>query len=163
MKGNTVKIGFGCDVHRLVEGRPLILGGLRIPFEKGLLGHSDADVLTHAVMDAILGAMGKGDIGCHFPDSEPMYKDADSLSLLEKVVEMLGSEGLTVHNLDATVLAQEPKLRSYLEGMGKQLSRVLQIDARAVNVKATTTEGLGFCGRGEGVAAYAVVSLKHAG
>jgi len=161
MEADTVKIGFGYDAHRLVEGRPLILGGITIPFDKGLLGHSDADVLTHAVMDAILGAMGKGDIGCHFPDSEPMYKDADSLSLLEKVVEMLGTEGLAVNNLDATLLAQEPKLISYLEAMGKELSRVLRIDSRAVNLKATTTEGLGFCGRGEGMAAYAVVTLRH--
>lgn len=163
MKADTFKIGFGYDVHKLVEGRPLILGGLTIPFEKGLLGHSDADVLTHAVMDAILGAMGKGDIGRHFPDSESRYKDADSLSLLKTVVEMLGSEDLTVNNLDATILAQEPKLLAYLEGMRKQLSQVLRVDARAVNVKATTTEGLGFCGRGEGMAAYAVVTLKHAG
>jgi 2-C-methyl-D-erythritol 2,4-cyclodiphosphate synthase len=162
MEADTVKIGFGYDVHTLVEGRPLILGGLTIPFEKGLLGHSDADVLTHAIMDAILGAMGKGDIGRRFPDSEPMYKGANSLGLLEEVVEMLRREGLAVNNLDATVLAQEPKLISYLEDMGTQLSRVLQVDARAVNVKATTTEGLGFCGRGEGMAAYAVVTLKHA-
>jgi 2-C-methyl-D-erythritol 2,4-cyclodiphosphate synthase len=162
MEADTFRIGFGYDVHRLVEGRPLILGGLTIPFEKGLLGHSDADVLTHAVMDAILGAMGKGDIGRRFPDSEPMYKGANSLGLLEEVAEMLEQEGLAVNNLDATVLAQEPKLAPYLEDMGRQLSRVLRVDAGAVNVKATTTEGLGFCGRGEGMAAYAVVTLKHA-
>jgi 2-C-methyl-D-erythritol 2,4-cyclodiphosphate synthase len=163
MEAGTPKIGIGYDVHRLVEGRPLVLGGIKIPFEKGLLGYSDADVLTHAVMDAILGAMGKGDIGRHFPDSEPRYKGANSLSLLNEVVGMLRREGLTVSNLDATLIAQEPKLSPYLEEMGKQLSRVLGLDAGAVNVKATTTEGLGFCGRGEGITACAVVSLKHTG
>jgi len=163
MKADTPKIGIGYDVHRLVEGRPLILGGIKIPFEKGLLGYSDADVLTHAVMDAILGAMGKGDIGRHFPDSEPRHKGADSLSLLKEVVRILRREGMTVNNLDATLIAQEPKLAPYLEEMGKQLSCVLGVEAKAVNVKATTTEGLGFCGRGEGMAACAVVSLKHMG
>lgn len=163
MEADIPKIGIGYDVHRLVEGRPLILGGLKIPFEKGLLGHSDADVLTHAVMDAILGAIGKGDIGRHFPDSEPMYKGANSLELLKEVVGMLYREGLTVNNLDATLIAQEPKLSPYLDEMGRQLSRVLGVDAGAVNVKATTTEGLGFCGRGEGMAACAVVTLKHTG
>jgi 2-C-methyl-D-erythritol 2,4-cyclodiphosphate synthase len=163
MEADTPKIGIGYDVHRLVEGRPLMLGGIKIPCEKGLLGHSDADVLTHAVMDAILGAMGKGDIGRHFPDSEPRYKGANSLSLLKEVVRMLSREGLTVSNLDATLIAQEPKLAPYLEEMGKQLSCVLGVDAKAVNVKATTTEGLGFCGRGEGMAACAVVSLKQVG
>jgi 2-C-methyl-D-erythritol 2,4-cyclodiphosphate synthase len=163
MELDSLKIGFGYDVHRLAEGRPLILGGVKVPFEKGLLGHSDADVLTHAVMDAILGALGKGDIGRRFPDSEPAYKGANSLGLLKEVVGMLLREGFTVNNLDATLIAQEPKLSPYLAEMGKQLSRVLEVDAGAVNVKATTTEGLGFCGRGEGMAACAVVTLKHAG
>ncbi len=163
MEAGTPKIGFGYDVHRLVEGRPLILGGLEIPFPRGLLGHSDADVLTHAVMDAILGALGKGDIGRHFPDSDPRYRGANSLSLLKEVVGMLHREGFTVNNLDATIVAQEPKLTRYLEEMGNELSRVLGVDAASVNVKATTSEGLGFCGRGEGMAACAVVTIKHAG
>jgi len=163
MEADIPKIGAGYDVHRLVEGRPLILGGLKIPFKKGLLGHSDADVLTHAVMDAMLGAAGKGDIGRRFPDSEPIYEGADSLELLKEVVGIIQQEGLTVNNLDATLIAEEPKLSPYLEEMGRQLSRVLGVDAEAVNVKATTTEGLGFCGRGEGMAAYAVVTLRHTG
>lgn len=163
MEADTPRIGFGYDVHRLVQGRPLILGGMQVPFPKGLLGHSDADVLTHAVMDAILGALGKGDIGRRFPDSEPMYKGANSLSLLKEVVGILHHEGFTVNNLDATIVAQEPKLTPYLEEMGKKLSRVLGVDEGSVNVKATTSEGLGFCGRGEGMAAYAVVTIKHAG
>jgi 2-C-methyl-D-erythritol 2,4-cyclodiphosphate synthase len=163
MEADIPKIGIGYDIHRLVKGRPLILGGLKIPFKKGLLGHSDADVLTHAVMDAILGAMGKGDIGRYFPDSEPRYKGANSLELLKEVVGMLYRQGLTVNNLDATLIAQEPKLSPYLDEMGRQLSCVLGVDAGSVNVKATTTEGLGFCGRGEGMAACAVVTLKHTG
>jgi 2-C-methyl-D-erythritol 2,4-cyclodiphosphate synthase len=155
------RIGLGYDVHRLVEGRPLILGGLKIPYEKGLLGHSDADVLTHAVIDAILGALGKGDIGRHFPDSSPLYKGISSLSLLKKVVEMLHHEKFTMNNLDATIIAQEPKLVQYLDEMKERLSDVLEIDPRMMNVKATTTEGLGFCGRGEGIAALAVVTVKR--
>jgi len=162
MEADIPRIGFGYDVHRLVQGRPLILGGLKIPFEKGLHGHSDADVLTHAVMDAILGAIGKGDIGLHFPDSDPMYKGANSLSLLKKVMEILHQEGFTVNNLDATIVAQEPKLTEYLDEMGKQLSHVLGVEPGSVNVKATTSEGLGYCGRGEGLAAYAVVTVKRA-
>jgi 2-C-methyl-D-erythritol 2,4-cyclodiphosphate synthase len=154
------RIGFGYDVHRLIEGRPLILGGLTIPYKKGLLGHSDADVLTHAVIDAILGALGKGDIGRHFPDSDPKYKGADSLSLLRKVVDILKGEGFRVNNLDATVVAQEPKLARYLDEMGERLSHVLEVNPETVNVKATTAEGLGFCGRGEGYVAYAVVTLR---
>ncbi|RLB31162.1 MAG: 2-C-methyl-D-erythritol 2,4-cyclodiphosphate synthase [Deltaproteobacteria bacterium] len=162
MEADIPRIGFGYDVHRLVQGRPLILGGLKIPFEKGLHGHSDADVLTHAVMDAILGAIGKGDIGLHFPDSDPMYKGANSLSLLKKAMEILHQEGFTVNNLDATIVAQEPKLTEYLDEMGKQLSHVLGVEPGSVNVKATTSEGLGYCGRGEGLAAYAVVTVKRA-
>jgi 2-C-methyl-D-erythritol 2,4-cyclodiphosphate synthase len=161
MEKELPRIGLGYDVHRLVEGRPLILGGLKIPYVKGLLGHSDADVLTHAVMDAILGALGKGDIGRHFPDSSPLYKGVSSLSLLKKVVEMLHHEKFTMNNLDATIIAQEPKLIQYLDEMKERLSDVLDIDPQMMNVKATTTEGLGFCGRGEGIAALAVVTLKR--
>jgi len=161
MEKELPRIGLGYDVHRLVEGRPLILGGLKIPYVKGLQGHSDADVLTHAVMDAIVGALGKGDIGRHFPDSSPLFKGVDSLSLLRKVVEILHHEKFTINNLDATIIAQEPKLIHYLDEMKERLSDVLEIDPQMMNVKATTTEGLGFCGRGEGIAALAVVTLKR--
>ena len=162
MVEDVFRVGFGYDVHRLVEGRPLILGGVKIPYVKGLLGYSDADVLTHAVIDAILGALGKGDIGRHFPDSDPAYKGADSLFLLKKVVKIAHDERFTVNNLDATVVAQEPKLTTYLNDMEERLSGVLEVDPQVVNVKATTTEGLGFCGREEGLAAYAVVTLRSA-
>lgn len=154
------RIGFGYDVHRLVEGRTLILGGVTIPYIKGLRGYSDADVLTHAVIDSILGALGKGDIGQHFPDSDPAYKGADSLILLKKVVALVHNERFKVNNLDTTIVAQKPKLTSYLNDMEERLSDVLGVDPQVVNVKATTTEGLGFCGREEGLAAYAVVTLK---
>ena len=153
------RVGFGYDVHRLVEGKPLILGGVTIPNDKGLLGYSDADVLIHAVIDAILGALGKGDIGQHFPDSDPAYQGADSLTLLKKIVGLAHDKGFTVNNLDASIVAQKPKLSPYLNDMKKRLSTVLEVDPDLLNVKATTTEGLGFCGREEGVAAYAVVSL----
>jgi 2-C-methyl-D-erythritol 2,4-cyclodiphosphate synthase len=159
----VIRVGFGYDVHRLVEGRPLILGGVKIPYVKGLLGYSDADVLTHAVIDAILGALGKGDIGQHFPDSDPAYKGADSLSLLKEAVKIASDERFAVNNLDATVVAQEPRLAGYLKEMEKQLAHVLGVDHGSVNVKATTTEGLGFCGRGEAMAAYAAVTVKRAG
>jgi 2-C-methyl-D-erythritol 2,4-cyclodiphosphate synthase len=162
MVEDVIRVGFGYDVHRLVEGRPLILGGVKIPYVKGLLGYSDADVLTHAVIDAILGALGKGDIGRHFPDSDPAYKGADSLFLLKKVVKIAHDERFTVNNLDATVVAQEPKLTTYLNDMEERLSGVLEVDPQVVNVKATTTEGLGFCGREEGLAAYVVVTLRSA-
>jgi 2-C-methyl-D-erythritol 2,4-cyclodiphosphate synthase len=154
------RVGFGCDVHRLIEGRPLILGGVKIPYTKGLLGYSDADVLTHAIIDAILGALGKGDIGRHFPDSDPAYKGIDSLFLLRKVVTLAHDEKFKVHNLDATIVAQKPKLTPHLNDMEERLSGVLGVDPKMVNVKATTTEGLGFYGREEGLAAYAVVTLK---
>ena len=154
------RIGFGYDVHELAEGRPLILGGVTIPYIKGLRGYSDADVLTHAVIDSILGALGKGDIGQHFPDSDPAYKGADSLFLLKKVVDLAHDEKFMVNNLDTTIVAQEPKLTQYLNDMKVRLSGILNVDPQVVNVKATTTEGLGFCGREEGVAAYAVVTLK---
>ncbi|MBE9542574.1 MAG: 2-C-methyl-D-erythritol 2,4-cyclodiphosphate synthase [Proteobacteria bacterium] len=155
------RIGFGYDVHELAEGRPLILGGVTIPYIKGLRGYSDADVLTHAVIDSILGALGKGDIGQHFPDSDPAYKGADSLFLLKKVVALARDEKFIVNNLDTTIVAQKPKLTQYLNDMKVRLSGVLNVDPQAVNVKATTTEGLGFCGREEGLAAYAVVTLKR--
>ena len=155
------RIGFGYDVHELSEGRPLVLGGVTIPYIQGLRGHSDADVLTHAVIDSILGALGKGDIGKHFPDSDPAYKGVDSLFLLEKVVAMAQDEEFMVNNLDTTIVAQKPKLAQYLNDMKNNLSRVLGVAVDLVNVKATTTEGLGFYGREEGLAAYAVVTLKH--
>jgi len=162
MVEDVIRVGFGYDVHRLVEGRPLILGGVKIPYVKGLLGYSDADVLTHAIIDAILGALGKGDIGRHFPDSDPAYKGADSLFLLKKVVKIAHDERFAINNLDATVVAQKPKLTTYLNDMEERLSGVLEVDPQVVNVKATTTEGLGFCGREEGLAAYAVVTLRSA-
>ena len=161
MVEEVFRVGFGYDVHRLIEGRPLILGGVKIPYEKGLLGYSDADVLTHAVIDAILGALGKGDIGRHFPDSDPAYKGADSLFLLKKVVNLAHDERFKLNNLDATIVAQKPKLTTYLNDMEGRLSDVLDVDPQVVNVKATTTEGLGFYGREEGLAAYAVVTLKR--
>jgi len=156
-----LRIGFGYDVHELAEGRPLILGGVTIPYIKGLRGYSDADVLTHAVIDSILGALGKGDIGQHFPDSDPAYKGADSLFLLKRVVALARDEKFIVNNLDTTIVAQKPKLTQYLNDMKMNLSSILGVDAHVVNVKATTTEGLGFCGREEGLAAYAVVTLKR--
>ena len=160
MVEENFRVGFGYDAHKLAEGRPLILGGVKIPYIKGLLGYSDADVLTHAVIDAILGALGKGDIGRHFPDSDPAYKGADSLFLLKKVVSLAHNERFKVNNLDTTIVAQKPKLSEYLKKMEDKLSGVLEVDPQLVNVKATTTEGLGFYGREEGLAAYAVVTLR---
>ncbi|MBW2339009.1 MAG: 2-C-methyl-D-erythritol 2,4-cyclodiphosphate synthase [Deltaproteobacteria bacterium] len=154
------RVGFGYDVHRLVEGKPLILGGVTIANDKGLFGYSDADVLIHAVIDAILGALGKGDIGQHFPDSDPAYQGADSLTLLRKIMGLAHDKGFAVNNLDATIVAQKPRLSTYLNDMKERLSTVLEVDPDALNIKATTTEGLGFCGRKEGIAAYAVVSLE---
>ncbi len=153
------RIGFGNDVHRLVRGRPLVLGGVAIEGEMGLLGHSDADVLTHAVMDAVLGAAGKGDIGLHFPDTDPSLENADSMELLGKVAGMMRDEGFRVNNLDATIVAQQPRLASYIPLMRERLADVLEVPFGLVNVKATTSEGLGYCGRGEAIEAYAVVSL----
>ena len=161
MVEDMFKIGFGYDVHSLVEGKSLILGGVKIPYIKGLLGYSDADVLTHAVIDAILGALGKGDIGRHFPGSDPAYKGVDSLFLLKEVMKLVQDEGLKVNNLDATMVAQKPRLVTYLNEMIGSLSTVLEVDPQVVNLKATTTESLGFCGREEGMAAYAVVSLRR--
>ena len=154
-----MRIGHGYDVHRLTEGRRLILGGVDIPWEKGLLGHSDADVLTHAVMDALLGAAGLGDFGRHFPDSDPAYAGANSLKLLEYVVKLLGERGFSVGNVDATVLAQRPKLAPHISQMRDNLARTMGVDPSRVNIKATTEEGLGFTGSGEGMAAHAVALI----
>jgi len=153
------RIGFGYDAHRLVEGRPLILGGVEIPHLLGLEGHSDADVLTHAVIDAVIGALGKGDIGQHFPDTDFAYKGINSLSLLRKAMQWVRSEGFEVNNLDSTIVAQEPKLAPHVPVMRERLCRVLDTRPEQVNIKATTTEGMGFCGRKEGIVAYAVISL----
>ena len=154
-----MRIGHGYDVHRLVEGRKLILGGVDIPWERGLLGHSDADVLTHAVMDALLGAAGLGDIGQHFPDTDPAYAGADSLKLLEHVAGLLRERGFVVGNVDATVLAQRPKLAPHIPRMRENLARAMGAEPAQVNVKATTEEGLGFTGSGGGMAAHAVCLL----
>ena len=156
-----MRIGHGYDVHRLVLDRALILGGVDIPWEYGLLGHSDADVLTHAVMDALLGAAGLGDIGHLFPDTDPAYAGADSLALLGQVMERLDRAGLRVGNVDATLLAQRPKLALHIPAMRANLARVLRVDPGRVNVKATTEEGLGFTGAGEGMAAHAVCLLEE--
>ncbi len=154
-----MRIGFGYDVHRLVEGRPLILGGEEIPYAKGLLGHSDADVLIHALMDALLGAAALGDIGKHFPDSDPAYKGADSMVLLEQVVKLLQLANFQVNNVDVTVVAQAPKLAGYIPAMRRNIAEVLGTSIDDVSVKATTTEGLGFAGEGQGIACYAVCSI----
>jgi len=153
------RIGFGYDAHRLVEGRLLILGGVRIPYELGLEGHSDADVLIHSLMDAILGALGRGDIGMHFPDNDPAYKGIDSILLLKKVMDLARKEGYIINNADNTIVAQRPRLATHIQTMREMLSQVLEISQDRLNIKATTTEGMGFCGRGEGIAAYSVVSL----
>ncbi len=155
-----MRIGHGYDVHRLVEGRKLILGGVDIPYEKGLLGHSDADVLLHAISDAILGAIGEGDIGRHFPDSDPRYKGADSLKLLAHVMKLAEDKGFRLGNLDATIVAQRPKLAPHIPLMRQNIAGVLSAEIDRVNVKATTTEELGFAGRGEGIAAYAVTLME---
>ncbi|WP_232199138.1 2-C-methyl-D-erythritol 2,4-cyclodiphosphate synthase [Thermosinus carboxydivorans] len=154
-----MRVGIGYDVHRLVVGRKLILGGVEIPYEYGLEGHSDADVLLHAIKDALLGAAALGDIGRHFPDTDPRYKGASSLKLLARVKEILAENGYETGNVDATVIAQKPKLAPYIAQMNANIARVLGIDVDRVNVKATTTEGLGFAGRGEGIAAQAVATV----
>lgn len=154
-----MRVGFGYDVHRLVPGRELILGGVRVPFEKGLLGHSDADVLCHAVMDALLGAAGAKDIGRHFPDTDGRYKDISSLVLLARVAEIIAAREFSIVNIDAVVVAQAPRLAGYLPAMEEKIARALGIEKERVNVKATTTEGLGFTGAKEGMAAYAVAAL----
>ena len=155
-----MRIGQGYDVHRLVEGRALILGGVTIPYEKGLLGHSDADVLTHALMDALLGAAALGDIGQLFPDKDPAYEGADSLVLLKTVCALLKEKGFSIGNVDVTVVAQRPKLAPYREEMRRRLSEVMELDLSRVSVKATTEEGLGFTGSGEGISAMAVALLE---
>ena len=155
-----MRIGHGYDVHRLVEGRKLIMGGVEIPWERGLLGHSDADVLLHAIADAILGAIGEGDIGKHFPDTDPAFKGADSLKLLEYVMAIADNRGYRLGNLDATIIAQRPKMAPHIPGMRENITRVLHAAPEQVNVKATTEEGLGFTGTGEGISAHAVVLLE---
>jgi 2-C-methyl-D-erythritol 2,4-cyclodiphosphate synthase len=154
-----MRIGHGYDVHKLVEGRKLIMGGVEIPWEKGLLGHSDADVLLHAIADAILGAIGEGDIGKHFPDTDPAYKGADSLKLLEHVGRLAADRGYSLGNLDATIIAQRPKMAPHIAAMRENIARVLKAEVGQVNVKATTEEGLGFTGIGEGISSHAVVLL----
>jgi len=154
--------GIGYDSHRLVKGRRLIIGGVEIPSEQGLQGHSDADVLTHAVIDALLGAAGLGDIGEHFPDTDERFRDADSIELLETVVVRVTAQGLELVNVDATVVMERPKLGPHREAIRERLAGALGLSAARVNVKATTGEGIGFAGRGEGVAALAVVTLRHA-
>ena len=155
-----MRVGMGYDVHRLVEERRLILGGVEIPYEKGLLGHSDADVLLHAIMDAMLGAAALGDIGRHFPDTDPAYKGADSMVLLQACREKLRAAGYRVHNLDALICAQAPKMAPHIETMRANIARALALEVDAVNVKATTTERLGFVGDGAGISAYAVCLLE---
>lgn len=154
-----MRVGMGYDVHRLVEGRDLIIGGVTIPYEKGLLGHSDADVLLHAVSDALLGAAALGDIGKHFPDTDPAYKGISSVILLEKVGELLADKGFLIENIDATIIAQAPKMRPYIDSMRENIAKALQIDVSQVNVKATTEEGLGFTGVGEGISSQSVCLL----
>ena len=155
-----LRIGYGYDVHRLVPGRALVLGGVTVPFEKGLLGHSDADVLTHAVMDALLGAAALGDIGQLFPDSDAAYAGADSIALLERVTALLREHGWQVGNVDATVVAQTPKLAPYIPDMRRRLAEAMGLDVDCVSVKATTEERLGFTGSGEGMAAHAVALIE---
>ena len=157
-----MRIGTGYDVHRLVAGRKLMIGGVDIPFEKGLLGHSDADVLLHAICDALLGAAGLGDIGRHFPDSAPKYKGISSLMLLEEVRRLLAEAGFQVSNIDATIVAEMPKMATHIPAMVANIAAAVKADRSAINVKATTTEGLGFAGRGEGMAAYAVSVIRKA-
>ena len=154
-----MRIGQGYDVHRLTEGRKLIIGGVEIPYEKGLDGHSDADVLLHAIMDALLGAAALGDIGLLFPDTDEQFSGADSLKLLQKVKDVLDERGYSICNIDATVIAQEPKLRQYIDLMRQNIAEVLKIDVSQVSVKATTEEHLGFTGRKEGIAAQAIVLI----
>ena len=156
-----IRIGHGYDVHRLTENRKLIVGGVEIPYEKGLLGHSDADVLLHAISDALLGAASLGDIGCLFPDNDEKYKGADSLVLLSEVVKVLKNKGFSVVNIDSTLIAQKPKMRPYIDEMMKNIAHACEISVDRVSVKATTEEGLGFTGIGEGMAAHAVCLIEN--
>lgn len=155
-----MRIGMGYDVHKLVEGRKLILGGVEIPNEKGLLGHSDADVLLHAIMDALLGAAALGDIGKHFPDTDPAYKGISSIRLLEHVADLLEEHQFLIENIDATIIAQRPKMRPYIDTMRENIAKALKIEADQINVKATTEEGLGFTGSGEGISSQAICMLE---
>ena len=155
----SVRVGFGYDVHAFCEGRPLILGGVKVPYEKGLLGHSDADVLVHAIIDAILGAVALGDIGQHFPDTDPAYKGANSLDLLTAVMDLIRRRGYEISNVDATVVAQRPKLMEYILPMRHRIAETMGVDLDRVSVKATTSEKMGFVGREEGMACHAVAAL----
>ena len=155
------RFGMGYDVHQLVENRKLIIGGVDIPYEKGLLGHSDADVLLHAISDALLGAAAMGDIGKHFPDTDPRYKGADSLKLLEEVGNLLAENGYVVGNVDATIVAQKPKMLPHIPQMRENIARVLHVDIDQINVKATTEEHLGFTGSGQGISSYAVAGIEQ--
>lgn len=156
-----MRVGMGYDVHKLTEGRDLIIGGVKIPYEKGLLGHSDADVLLHAVMDALLGAAALGDIGLHFPDTDETYKGASSLKLLERVGELLDEHLYVIENIDATIIAQRPKMRPHIDAMRENIARTLAIDVDQVNIKATTEEGLGFTGKGEGISSQAICLINN--
>ena len=156
-----MRVGMGYDVHKLVEGRDLILGGVKIPHTLGLLGHSDADVLLHAIMDALLGAAALGDIGKHFPDTDPQYKGISSIKLLEHVAKLIEEKGYIVENIDATIIAQKPKMRPYIEEMEKNIAAALHIDVSQINVKATTEEGLGFTGEGLGIAANCICLIEN--
>ncbi len=155
------RFGMGYDVHQLVENRKLIIGGVDIPYEKGLLGHSDADVLLHAISDALLGAAALGDIGKHFPDTDPRYKGADSLKLLEEVGNLLAAKGYVVGNVDATIVAQKPKMLPHIPQMRENIAKVLRVDIDQINVKATTEEHLGFTGSGQGISSYAVAGIDQ--
>lgn len=155
------RFGMGYDVHQLVENRKLIIGGVDIPYEKGLFGHSDADVLLHAISDALLGAAALGDIGKHFPDTDPRYKGADSLKLLEEVGNLLAAKGYVVGNVDATIVAQKPKMLPHIPQMRENIARVLRVDIDQINVKATTEEHLGFTGSGQGISSYAVAGIER--
>ena len=157
-----MRVGMGYDVHKLTEGRKLILGGVEIPYEKGLLGHSDADVLLHAIMDALLGAASLGDIGKHFPDNDDRYKGISSLELLRQVGKLLDEKNYVIENIDATIIAQKPKMRPYIDEMRKNIADTLKLDIDRVNVKATTEEGLGFTGKKEGISAQAICCISKA-
>jgi 2-C-methyl-D-erythritol 2,4-cyclodiphosphate synthase len=161
MKNNLPRIGHGYDAHQLVADRGLVLGGVNIPYSLGLLGHSDADVLTHALCDAVLGAMGQGDIGCHFPDSDPRFKGISSLILLEQVVALAAEQNYFLGNADITIIAQQPKLAPYFSEMKKHLAGACRVEPEAINLKATTTEKMGFTGRQEGIAVHAVALLAQ--
>ena len=158
--GKIMRVGMGYDVHKLVEGRDLIMGGVKIPHTLGLLGHSDADVLLHAIMDALLGAAALGDIGKHFPDTDPQYKGASSVMLLEYVGKLIAEKGFVIENIDATIIAQKPKMRPHIEEMEKNIANALKIDVSQINVKATTEEGLGFTGTEEGISSQAICALS---